>query len=99
MPKELLVLLVNEIFRNSVWIGLGIGLILLRNVCISLYLDLNNAFKYRRLAFYCGGGLEMVVVVVKLRCFFSSQYARCIFLSVEPQLIMISLNAIKLSGG
>lgn len=50
--QNLLVLLVNQIFRDSVWINWA--LILLKNVYIGLYLDLENALKYRR--FPCGGG-------------------------------------------
>lgn len=61
--QNLLVLLVNQIFRDSVWINRA--LILLKNVCIGLYLDLENALKYR-FPFSCGGGYrgggEVIVI-------------------------------------
>lgn len=37
-------------------LGLGWALILLKDVCMGLYLDFNNALRNRRLDFYCGGG-------------------------------------------
>lgn len=46
-------LLINEIFRDSVWINWA--LILLKNVCIDLDVGLNNTLKYRFVV-YCGGG-------------------------------------------
>lgn len=62
--QNLLVLLVNQIFRDSVWINWA--LILLKNVYIGLYLDLENALQYRRFPFSCGGGYrdggEVIVI-------------------------------------
>lgn len=47
-------LIINEIFRDSVWINWA--LILLKIVCIDLDLGLSNTLKDRRFDVYCGGG-------------------------------------------
>lgn len=40
----------------GIMFGFGWVLILLKDVCMGLYLDFNNVFRNRRFDFYCGGG-------------------------------------------